>query len=69
MGLTATPFNTPATLCMGMPRTLEVVCTDEDCALDMFELHYTYNMPEDVDVTDFACPYCGETEDLEAVEL
>lgn len=52
-----------------MPRTLEVVCTDEDCALDMFELHYTYNMPEDVDVSDFACPYCGESEDLEAVEL
>ena len=25
----------------GMPKTLEVACTDEDCDLDMFELHYT----------------------------
>jgi predicted RNA-binding Zn-ribbon protein involved in translation (DUF1610 family) len=52
-----------------MPRTLEVVCTDEDCELDMFELHYTYDMPPDVEVTDFTCPYCGETDPLEEVTL
>jgi hypothetical protein len=42
-----------------MPRTLELVCEDDDCTLDMFELHYTYEMPEDTGVGDFACPYCG----------
>jgi len=52
-----------------MPRTLEVVCTDDDCELDMFELHYTYDMPSDVEVTDFACPYCGKTDPLEEVVL
>jgi predicted RNA-binding Zn-ribbon protein involved in translation (DUF1610 family) len=52
-----------------MPRTLEVVCTDESCELDMFELHYTYDMPPDVTVTEFTCPYCGETSPLEEVTL
>ena len=44
-----------------MPRTLELVCEDDDCTLDMFELHYTYEMPEDTGVGDFACPYCGSS--------
>ncbi|MCL7418218.1 MAG: hypothetical protein M8354_10320 [Halalkalicoccus sp.] len=52
-----------------MPATLEVVCTDDDCELDMFELHYTYDMPDDVGVEDFSCPYCGGVDCLEAVEL
>jgi hypothetical protein len=52
-----------------MPKTLEVKCTSGDCELDMFELHYTYDMPDDVGVTDFSCPYCGETGPLEAIEL
>ena len=52
-----------------MPATLEVVCNDADCTLDMFELHYTYDMPDDVDVSDFSCPYCGGTDSLEAIEL
>ncbi|MFB6075261.1 MAG: hypothetical protein ABEJ89_09630 [Haloarculaceae archaeon] len=52
-----------------MPATLEVVCTDDDCELDMFELHYTYDMPDEVGVEDFACPYCGGTTCLEAIEL
>ena len=52
-----------------MPATQEVVCRDDDCELDMFELHYTYDMPDDVGVADFACPYCGTTDGLEAVEL
>ncbi len=52
-----------------MPATLEVVCENEDCELDMFELHYTYEMPDDVGVEDFDCPYCGTVEDLREVEL
>lgn len=52
-----------------MPKTLEVVCTDEDCELDMFELHYTYDMPDTVGVTDFTCPYCNQTEPLSEVQL
>lgn len=52
-----------------MPKTLEVVCQDRDCALDMFELHYTYDMPGDVTVEDFRCPYCGETDPLSEVQL
>jgi hypothetical protein len=52
-----------------MPATLEVVCTDDDCELDMFELHYTYDMPDGVGVNDFACPYCGGTEALSEVTL
>ncbi len=52
-----------------MPKTLEVVCESSDCALDMFELHYTYEMPKDVDVEDFSCPYCGATDDLVAKNL
>jgi hypothetical protein len=52
-----------------MPATLEVECTAEDCELDMFELHYTYDMPDDVTVDDFACPYCGGTEPLAVIEL
>ncbi len=52
-----------------MPATLEVVCTDDTCELDMFEMHYTYDMPDDVTVADFSCPYCDSAEALEEVEL
>jgi len=52
-----------------MPATLEVKCTDGGCELDMFELHYTYDMPDDVDVSDFQCPYCAGTDCLEEIEL
>lgn len=52
-----------------MPKTLELVCTAEDCELDMFELHYTYDMPDDVGVTDFDCPYCNRSEKLSEVQL
>ena len=52
-----------------MPTTLEIRCTDDACELDMFELHYTYDMPDDVGVADFACPYCGGNDPLEAIEL
>jgi len=53
----------------GMPKTLEVKCTSADCELDMFELHYTYDMPDEVGVADFTCPYCGEGDGLEEIEL
>jgi len=52
-----------------MPATLELACTDEACALDMVELHYTYDMPDDAGASDFACPYCGGTECLTAIEV
>ncbi|MFC7204356.1 hypothetical protein ACFQJC_12585 [Haloferax namakaokahaiae] len=52
-----------------MPSTLEVKCTDSDCELDMFEMHYTYDMPDSVTVGDFSCPYCGQTESLEEIVL
>jgi hypothetical protein len=52
-----------------MPATLEVRCTSEDCELDMFQLHYTYDMPDDVGVPDFSCPYCGGTDCLEEIEV
>jgi len=52
-----------------MPETMEVVCTNDDCDLDMFELHYTYEMPDDVEVADFECPYCGTVDDLDEIEL
>ncbi|QLG50968.1 DUF7559 family protein [Natrinema halophilum] len=52
-----------------MPRTEEIVCTDEDCYLDMFENHYTYDVPSDSDISDLACPVCGGTDCLEQIEL
>ena len=52
-----------------MPATLEVACTNPNCELDMFELHYTYDMPDDVAVGDFSCPYCHESEGLQEIEV
>lgn len=52
-----------------MPKTLEVVCTDGDCDLDMFELHYTYNMPSGTGVEAFTCPYCGSADSLEEIQV
>ena len=57
------------TLDTSMPPTEEIVCTAEDCFLDIFENHYTYDVPEDLEVTDLACPVCGGTDCLEKVEL
>ncbi|MFB6117953.1 hypothetical protein [Halosegnis sp.] len=42
-----------------MPKTMEVVCTDDDCEFDMAGLHFTYDMPDDTGVDAFSCPYCG----------
>ena len=52
-----------------MPPTEEIVCTDDDCFLDLFENHYTYDVPDDHDVTDLACPVCAGTDCLEPVDL
>lgn len=52
-----------------MPATLEIVCENDACDLDMTELHYTYDMPNDVKVTDFHCPYCGRSDSLQKIEL
>jgi len=35
----------------------------------MAELHYTYDMADDVTVADFQCPYCGQTDSLRAIDL
>ncbi len=51
-----------------MPATLEVVCTRDDCDLDMFNLHYTYDMPDDTGVEAFTCPYCGHADGLEELD-
>lgn len=48
-----------------MPKTLEIVCNENDCDLDMFELHYEYSMPDGTGVEAFNCPYCGESDELE----
>ncbi|AGB15845.1 hypothetical protein Halru_1230 [Halovivax ruber XH-70] len=52
-----------------MPSTAEVRCPNDECFLDMFELHYTYDRPDDHDPATVSCPVCGETESLEQIEL
>lgn len=52
-----------------MPKTLEVVCKSPDCGLDMFELHYTYDMPDGTSVGDFTCPYCGSSDGIEEIQV
>lgn len=51
-----------------MPMTMEVKCTNEDCELDMFESHYTYDVDDDHSVGDLACPFCGGAA-LEEIEV
>ena len=52
-----------------MPPTEEIVCTADDCVLDIFENHYTYDIPEDFTVGDLSCPVCRGTDCLKPVEL
>ena len=42
-----------------MPPTQEVRCTDEECFLDMFDAHYTYDVPDDYGADELTCPVCG----------
>jgi hypothetical protein len=51
-----------------MPPTTEVECLDDDCFLDMFEVHYTYDVPDEHSVADLVCPACGGT-DLDEIVL
>ncbi|MEZ3143609.1 hypothetical protein [Halobaculum sp. MBLA0143] len=52
-----------------MPATKEIECVNDDCELDMFENHYTYDVPDDHEVGDLSCPYCGETDSLREIQL
>ncbi|WP_336034818.1 DUF7559 family protein [Halobacterium yunchengense] len=52
-----------------MPATEELKCTSDDCELDMFENHYTYDVADDLGVEDLQCPLCGGTDSLERIEL
>ena len=52
-----------------MPATEEFVCTNGDCFLDLFENHYTYDVPDDFEISALSCPVCGGTDCLERVEL
>jgi len=52
-----------------MPATEELRCTSEDCELDMFENHYTYDVDDDLEVSDLQCPLCGGTDCLDRIEL
>ncbi|WP_247728302.1 DUF7559 family protein [Halovivax limisalsi] len=52
-----------------MPSTEEIRCTAESCYLDMFENHYTYDRPDDHDVSALSCPVCDGTDCLERIEL
>lgn len=52
-----------------MPPTMEVQCTNGACVLDMFENHYTYDVPDEHGVGDLQCPVCGRSDTLEAIEV
>ena len=52
-----------------MPPTREFRCTDDACFVDMFENHYTYDVPDTHDVSDVSCPVCAGTTCLEPIEL
>jgi len=58
-----------ASLPASMPPTKELRCTDDDCFLDMFENHYTYDVPDEHSVADLQCPVCGGTDCLEEIVL
>lgn len=60
---------TVAALSGCMPDTKELKCTSGDCELDMFENHYTYDVDEDLAVSDLSCPLCGGSDCLELIEV
>jgi hypothetical protein len=63
------PLINIAALSRPMPATKEIKCTSDDCELDLFENHYTYDVADDHSVVDLSCPLCGGTDCLEAIEL
>lgn len=48
-----------------MPVTKEFTCDNNDCGIDMFEIHFTY----DYETKDPQCPYCGMKEKVNGIEL
>jgi len=52
-----------------MPETVEVTCESKTCELDMFEVHYTYDVPDDHSVSELVCPYCADGTQLSEIEL
>ncbi|MFP8889268.1 hypothetical protein ACLI4U_05795 [Natrialbaceae archaeon A-CW2] len=52
-----------------MPPTQEIECTNDECFLDMFENHYTYDVPDDYGVSELQCPVCGGTDCLVAINV
>lgn len=52
-----------------MPGTREYNCMNDDCALDMFQAHYTYELSHDHSVSDLSCPLCEGTDCLKEIEL
>jgi hypothetical protein len=52
-----------------MPPTEEIKCTNPACELDMFENHYTYDLPDDFGLEDLSCPYCGDSDSLQVIQL
>lgn len=50
-----------------MPRPPhDVVCNNANCEMDMFEVHHSHEMPDEVGADDYVCPYCGE-DDLDEI--
>lgn len=52
-----------------MPATMEIKCTNSDCEVDMFELHFTYDIHDNPAAADFACPLCEATAGLQEITL
>jgi hypothetical protein len=52
-----------------VPPTEEIKCLNDDCFLDMFENHYTYDVPDDYGIGDVTCPVCGGTDCLEGISV
>lgn len=47
-----------------MPPTKEFACRNPDCFLDMFESHYTYDMPDEHGPADVVCPVCTRSDGI-----
>lgn len=52
-----------------MPATSEIRCTNQACYLDMWENHFTYDLPDDHDTIDLSCPVCERTDCLESIDV
>lgn len=50
-----------------MPRVQEVACRNTDCEVDMFSIHYVSSPSVEEYEADYACPECGERDDLDVL--